>query len=214
MDIYGIDVSFPTNKVRYVANAIGIDYSWNHLMPFSDQANAPEYRAKHPVGKVPAIQDGDFSLFESNAIIRYLARKHKSSLYPEDLQQQAVIDQWMDFASIHVGGAIARVFWNVIGVKFMGEEPDVRSLETGRAFLKRFLPVVEEQLGKTRYIAGDELSLADFAMLAPLDPCEAAGVDLSGYPNIVAWRNDLQSQDFYQIDRSFGEKLISDLMSA
>ncbi|MFT5126790.1 MAG: glutathione S-transferase [Rhodothermales bacterium] len=214
MKIYGIDVSFPTNKVRYAANAMGLSYEFVHIMPFSPEAEAPDYRAKHPVGKVPVLEEDDgFSVFESNAIIRYLAVTHNSELYPADPRQRAVIDQWMDFASIHVGGAIARVFWNTIGVKFMNEEPDTNSLAAGHGFLDRFLPALDAQLADSAYMAGDALSLADFAALAPLDPADIIGVGLSQYANLSRWRADMQSRDWYQVDRSFGQQLISGLLA-
>lgn len=214
MKIYGFDASFPANKVRYVANAIGIAYKFEPIMPFSPESQTPEYRAKNPVGKVPAMVEEDgFSLFESNAIIRYLACKEASDLYPDDLRQRAIIDAWMDFGSIHIGAAIGRVFYNTIAVKFMNEEPDENSLATGHSFLARFLPAVEAQIRDSDYVVGDSLTLADFAILAPLDPAEIIGVDISQYPNLSRWRADLQSRDWYQVDRSMGQQLIATLLA-
>jgi glutathione S-transferase len=214
MKIYGIDVSFPTNKVRYVANALGLSYEFVHLMPFSPESEAPDYRAKHPVGKIPVLEEDDgFTIFESNAIIRYLAVSRGSELYPQDLRERAVVDQWMDFASIHIGTAIGRVFWNTIGVKFMNEEPDANSLAAGRGFLERFLPAVDAQIANSAYLLGDSLTLADFATLAPLDPAELIGLDLGAYPNVARWRADMQSRDWYQVDRSLGQSLIAKLLA-
>jgi len=214
MKIYGFDASFPANKVRYVANALSVDYEFVHIMPFTPESQSPEYRAKQPVGKVPAlVEDDGFSLFESNAIIRYLATTHGAKLYPDNPRQRAVIDAWMDFGSIHIGGAIGRVFWNTIGIKFMGEQPDQNSLDTGRSFLDRFLPAVDAQIGDSAYVVGGSLTLADFAILAPLDPADIIGVDVSQYPNISRWRADLQSRDWYQVDRSMGQQLIASLLA-
>ena len=65
------------------------------------------------------------------------------------------------------------------------------------SFLERFLPVVDAPLKERRYLAGGELTLADFNLLSALDPAEVAQVDLSGYLNITRWRQDLMGRDFY-----------------
>ena len=173
MKVYGLDLSNPTNKVRYVANYLKLDCEFEHVMPFSEQTQSDAYLKLHPAGKVPVIEDDGFTLFESNAIIKYLADKKKSSLYPQDLKQRAKVDQWMDFVSIHIRGAMARVFWNRIGVVFKNEKPDENSLKCGLAFLDRFLPIVEDQLGKGQYLIGDQFTLADFTLLAEIDGAEA-----------------------------------------
>ncbi|MDH3974924.1 MAG: glutathione S-transferase family protein [Deltaproteobacteria bacterium] len=214
MKLHGLDVSSPTNKVRYLANALGVDYEFNLVMPLSEQTQNEDYQKLHPAGKVPVLEDGDTTLFESAAIIKYLARKYKSSYYPEDIEIQAKIDQWIDFVSVHVRSAMVRVFWNTVGIKFMGEEVDEKSLQAGREFLDRFLPILDKQLGKNKYLAGNELTLADFNLLAELDAAEPAGVDITQYPNLNTWRENLRKEDFYQVDRSFGESLLAKHLNA
>jgi len=152
-------------------------------------------------------------LFESGAIIKYLAEKNNSPLYPRSIEKRATVNQWIDFVSIHIREAATRVFWNRIGVKFMGQEADLNSLEEGLKSLDRFLPVLDNQLGKCTYLAGDELTLADFSFLAELDGAEMFGLDLSSYAHITAWRQTLQSQDFYQVGRSRGRKLVEDRLA-
>lgn len=159
------------------------------------------------------MDDDGFVLFESNAIVKYLAQKNQSSLYPQVIKKRAKIDQWMDFISIHIRGAFVRVFWNTVGVRFMGEEPDQNSLHTGLKFLDSYLPVVDNQLSKSRYLAGDELTLADFCLLAELDGAEMMQLDLSNYSHLTKWRDDLKKQKFYQVDRSFGEAAVAERLA-
>ncbi len=213
MKIYGLDVSNPTNKVRYVANALGLDYEFELKMPFSEQVQNDEYQSLHPASKVPALEDGSFKLFESNAIIRYLAQKSNSDLYPQDLEKRAKVDQWMDFVTVHIRNAYGRVFWNRVGVKFMKEEPDVNSLNEGLKFLDRFLPIIDDQLGKSKYLASDDLTIADFNLLAELDGAEVCEIDLLKYKNLTAWRENLQNQDFYQVDRSVGAAIFEEILA-
>lgn len=215
MKLYGIDVSNNVNRVRYVANALGIEYVLEQVMPFSEKVQTPEYKQLHPASKVPVMVDDDgFVLYESNAIIRYLAQKYSSELYPKDLKKRAKVDQWMDFSVIHIGAAMGRVFWNMVAVRFLDLKQDAASLETGLKFLDKYLPIVDEQLSKSKFIAGEELSLADFSLLAALDPAEGSQVGLIKYAHLTRWRNNIKEKEFCQIDCSYGQALIAEKMAS
>ncbi|MGH8550407.1 MAG: glutathione S-transferase family protein [Methylococcales bacterium] len=161
------------------------------------EGQTKDYLAIHPAGKVPAIDDEGFVLFESGAITRYLADKVGSSIYPSDLQKRARVEQWTEFAAQHIAKAMERIFFNRVLYKVINTEKDERSLQEGLKFMGRFLPFVDAQLGKYRHFAMDDLTLADFVLLAWLDPAEVCDVDLSDYPKITEWRNRLMRQDFY-----------------
>ncbi len=208
LKIYGADLSAVANKVRVTANALDLDYEYVRVNIREGENRTEEYLKLHPAGKVPVIDDDGFILFESDAIIKYLAIKQKSSLYPGDLQQRATIDQWIDFTTIHLGGAMGRVLFNRLFAPFAKVSVDERSLADGLKFLDKFLPVIEGQLAKGTYLAGDEFSLADIVLLAVLDPAEAVEIDIGSYPNIVQWREGLQKKSFYtKCHASYGETL-------
>jgi len=208
LKIYGADLSAPANKVRMAANALELEYEYVRVSIRDGENRTEEYLKMHPAGKVPVIDDDGFVLFESDAIIKYLAAGQASPLYPSDNQQRALIDQWMDFATIHVGGAMGRVVFNRIFASFARVPVDERSLNDGLKFLNRFLPVVDRQLAKAAYVAGEQFSLADIVLLATLDPAEAAEVDLASYAHITKWREALRQKDFYtQCHQSYGEAL-------
>lgn len=210
LTIYALDLSSPALKVLYVANYLGLEYEKKGINLAEGEGQSEEYKKIHPAGKVPAIIDGDFSLWESNAIIRYLAAREQSDLYPADLRQRALVDQWMDFAALHIQNGIGRVLWNKIMAPKLGREVDENSLQCGMQFLNRYLPIVDEQLGKTPYIAGDKLSLADFTLLAHTDPLEAIEIDVKKYPNIDKWRQPLQAADFFQkVHKFYGESAMA-----
>lgn len=196
--LYGNRFSFNSNKVEFMANAIGVSYEFQSVDLAAGEQRKPDFLKVNPVGRIPALTDGSFMIFESNSICRYLAEKHNSPLYPKDLQKKAIVNQWLDFGSIHVGAAMGKIFFNTLVYKFVGETVDERSLQEGRKFLTNFLQILENQLKTNSYIAGGEITLADLNILAVLDPCEAVGFDLSGYPKLMAWRKNLQSQGFYK----------------
>jgi len=213
LKIYGANLSSPANKVRMIANILGLEYNYIQVNIREGEHRTKEYLALHPAGKIPVIDDDGFILFESDAIMKYLAISEMSSLYPDDMKQRAVIDQWIDFVSIHVGGAMGRVLFNRVFASFAKVPADERSLSDGIKFLGRFLPVIDQQLSKARYLAGDQFSLADIALLATIDPAEVADIDLLPYEHIVNWRNELKRKDFYINCHASYEDVVKSLMS-
>ncbi len=199
LKIYGFPISTWANRVRFTANRLGLDYEYVTIDLTKGEGQTESYLAIHPAGKVPAMDDDGFILFESGAIVNYLANKANSELYPQELKQRALVDQWSDFASNQIATPMGKVLFNTVIYKFVGAEKDENSLQEGRAFLDRFLPMIDAQLGKVSYLASDQLSLADMVLLAWLDPAELCEVDLSGYGNIIRWRDQLKQEDFYTV---------------
>ena len=208
LKVYGSDLSSPANKVRFVANYLGLKFDYIFVNLRQGEQNAPEFLKINPVGKIPAIDDDGFTLFESNAICRYLADKNNSAIYPKALKDRAIVDEWIDFGSLHVSAAVSKVIYNRIFAPMRKVEVDERSIKEGLEFLARFLPVVDAQLAKNKYLTGAQITLADFNMLAGLDPVEVCGIDITSYKNIVKWRNELKKQDFYtKCYKQYGESL-------
>jgi len=197
--IYGSDISAPSNKVRFMANLVGVEHEFRPIHLAKGEARTAEFLKKHPAGKVPVIEDDGFVLFESNTILKYLARKYRPELYPSGLEEQAITDQWMDFVSAHIGLAMAKIMFNRILAPRRNLEVDQRALDEGQKFIHRFLPPVENLLGPSgeACLLGERLSIVDVNLLATLDPAEASGIDLSRYANLQKWRNRLKKEDFY-----------------
>ena len=197
LKVYGADLSTYSNKVRFTANALNLEYEYVKVSLRDGENRKPEYLGLHPAGKIPVIDDAGFVLFESNAIIKYLTTKHGSELYPKDLKTRALIDQWIDFVTLHVGGAIDRIVFNRVFAPRIGAPVDERSAKTGTAFLNRFLPIVDKQLNKNTYLVGEKMTIGDINLLATLDSCEVAHIKLSSHESIVRLRDQLKGRDFY-----------------
>ena len=199
LKIYGNKISSPCHKVAFVAELIGREYEWVELEFGTDDLKSAEYRAIHPAGKVPAIQNGELTLFESEAIIRYLAEKAESPLFPADVETRALVNQWGYFSVIHVGNAMGKVFFNRVIAPRFDLEVDERSLTEGSDWLaRRFLPICDRRLGESEHLATADLSLADITLLSVLDPAEKADVDLSPFSNLTKWRGRLQGMEFWK----------------
>ena len=197
LKIYGSDLSSPSNKVRFVANHLGLKYDYNRVNLRQGEQRKPEFLQINPVGKIPAIDDHGFHLFESGAIIKYLADREKSPIYPSGLKERAMTDQWIDFLNLHVALGISKVTYNRLFAPMRGEEIDERSIKDGLTFLSKHLPVCDAQLANGKYFLGKDISLCDFTLLAVLDPAEAIDVDLLIYKNITKWRAELKAKSFY-----------------
>jgi glutathione S-transferase len=196
--LYGSGISYNVNKVRYCLNYLNLGYDWEQTNPMQGENQTVEYLNICPTGKIPSIEIDGFMLFESNAINRYLARKSMSSIFPLDEKSQATMDAWMDYVSIHMAQAVNRVMFNRLMAPIVGEKVDQESLKVGLKFLEKYFPVIEKQLSKNKFLAGNEFTLADINLLAVLDPCELIQVSLARFPNITKWRNALKTQSFYQ----------------
>ena len=197
LKVYGFPISTWANRVRFTANKLGLDYEYVTIDLTKGESQTEAYLAISPAGKVPAMDDDGFVLFESGAIVNYLANKAHSELYPQALEQRALIDQWSDFTCGQVAMPMGKVLFNSVIYKFIGAEKDDNSLAEGLALLDQYLPIIDAQLGKVSYLASDQLSLADMVLLAWLDPAELCEVDLSAYGNISRWRSQLKQEDFY-----------------
>lgn len=214
LKIYGADLSSPANKVRFTSNFLGLKYDYIRINLRAGEHQTMEFLKLHPAGKIPVIDDDGFVLFESNAIIRYLAEKNRSPLYPKDLKEKALVDQWIEFGSHHVGLAMSKVVYNRLFAPMRKVPVDEQSLKDGLGFLDRFLPVIDHQLAKNKFLAGNQTSLADVNLLAILDPAEVAAIDLSKYKNIVKWRSGLQKEEFYTKCYHSYEEALNKLRSA
>ncbi len=209
--LYGHKFSPPSNKVEMCMNLLSLEYEFIFIDLLKGQQRTNDFLSLAPFGKVPVLVDGNFKLSESNAIMKYLCKKSKSDLYSADFEKQAEIDMWCDFIAQHITmQGYAKVMFSKMVAPRIGVEPDQRAIKEGYENLNNFLSIIEEKLGKTKFLAGDKMTIADISLLSTIDPSEMIEVDLKLYPKLFAWRKNLQSQDFYQKTHKFyGESMMA-----
>lgn len=213
LKIYGANLSSPANKVRMTANYLEIPYEYVRVNLRGGEHRTAEFLKLHPAGKVPVIDDEGFVLFESDAIVKYLAVSRHSPIYPDGVKERALVDQWMNFATIHVGGAMGKVLYNRVFAPVIKVPVDENSLEDGQKFLSRFLPVVDRQLAASAFLAANTFTLADIVLLATIDPAEAAGIDVTPYTHIVKWRGELKQKEFYTKCHASYDEALKNMMA-
>ncbi|MGZ8387809.1 MAG: glutathione S-transferase family protein [Rhodoplanes sp.] len=120
----------------------------------------PDYLAMNSNGLVPTLEEDGFHLWESNAIVRYLAAKFGAgALDPADARARAVAGQWMDWQLTMAGPAIFPVFWGLVRTPL--EQRDPKAIDAGKAKTLEAMSILNAQLTKTAYVAGDAFSCGD-----------------------------------------------------
>jgi glutathione S-transferase len=187
MKIYSVQASNNCRRVNATVQHLGLEAALVEVN--MGDLKKPDYLAINPNGKVPSLVDGDLVLWESRAIMQYLAtKKPGNTLWPSDPKRQADIARWQFWESSHLSrGTGAFAFENLFKKIFMKQEPDAAALAVGAKEWNTFAPVLNAQLETRKWVVGDELTLADFSVGACFSYAEASQLPWDGYTHIKAW---------------------------
>jgi glutathione S-transferase len=180
-----------------VAHALTIPFEYQKVDLMAGDQKKEEFLQMNPAGKVPVLKDGEFCLFESNAICRYLGRLKDTTLFPKEVMASALVDQWMEYISHHVGTALGKILYNTHFYNVMGDQKDERSLQEGHRFLDAALQVVNKQYSKHQFLISDQLTIADICIVATLDPVSVLDFDIARYPAMAAQLDEMKAMKFY-----------------
>lgn len=160
LKIWGRTNSINVQKVLWCVDELGVAYErFDAGMAFG-VVNEPGYRAMNPNGRVPTIDDAGFVLWESNAIVRYLAAKHGAgTLWPDSLQQRADSDRWMDWCASTLAAPMTALFWQLI--RTPADKRDAKVAEDSRTQSEALMRMLDERLGTHGFIAGQHLTIGD-----------------------------------------------------
>jgi len=167
-------------------------------------SRAASYRAVNPLGKVPALVDGDVSLWESNAINWYIAEKHpEAALLQPTPAGRASVQRWLLFQAAHVSPAAMAINRELSARhrSYWGLRHDPAAAETGRQELARYLPVLEATLADREWLEA-RFSLADIAYAPHLAFLVEGGFDFAGTPRVRSWLDRLLSRPAWQQARA------------
>ena len=158
--IWGRLSSVNVQKVAWCADELGLDYERIDAGGKFGRNGTPEYLAMNPNGLVPVIEDDGFVLAESNAIVRYLAARHREAgLWPEDLRQRAEVDRWMEWQSTELTPATKDAFWQLI--RTPQDKRDAAAIEASRAKTEHYAGILDGVLASRPYVAGRAFTAAD-----------------------------------------------------
>ena len=201
IEIYAFPPSPRGFKPMAVANHLGLDWTLRMIDLRKGEQKTAQYAALNPNMRMPTLKDGDYVLWESNAILQYLAGKRpESGLLPKDERARLDVTRWQFWDLAHWDPTCAVfIFENVVKpVVLKSGEPDQAALAKGAEQFHRAAKVLDDQLKRNKFVAGDRLTVADFSIGAPLNYAEMARMPLASYPEIARWHGTLRALPAWQ----------------
>jgi glutathione S-transferase len=189
MKLYGFPPSPRTWQVRAVAAHLGIPIELEFVDLTKGAQRTPEYLALNPTARAPILVDGDFKLWETTAIVQYLAGQKPNTLWPDDVRTRADIMRWQSWHIAHWSGnacqplLVERVVKQILNAGPPDEAVVARALDA----FHREARVLDTHFAKQPWLVGDAITLADFAVASPLFYAERGGLPLADYPRLREW---------------------------
>lgn len=177
--LYDMELSGNAQKVRMALALLGLEY--DNVAPDADYRASSDYRAMHPLGQVPVLIDGDHVVRESQAILAYLAAKHRPGDWDgRDAAERSEIALWLSHAANEISNGPGALRLK----QLFGAAVDA---DKAAAVTERILPVIEAHLQGRSWLVGDRLTIADLAASPYIALAGDGGVDLDRWPAITAW---------------------------
>ena len=197
IEVWGRRSSSNVQKVIWALDELGLEFK-RHTVGGSFGGNRePDYLKMNPNGLVPVLRDGDVTMFESNAIVRYLAARYgEGTLRPKDAKGLAAAEQWMEWQNLNVVPPISAIFWNEVRTPKM--QRDANKIAAAEANLAKVLPIADNALASSRWFAGDSFSYGDIAMGVLYWRYFKVGGQMRDLPNIGRWFEALQQRPAYR----------------
>jgi len=182
--VHGRATSSNVQLVMWTVGELGLEHRRLDVGGSFGGTDTPEYRAMNPNGLVPVLQDGDVTLFESVAIMRYLAARYgKEDFWPKDPVKRASLDQWAEWGKVTFSPAVLNIFIQLVRMREADRKPAAiagAAMEVGR-----LAKILDDRLGEGPYLDGAAFTFADIAvgallyryMTLPFEKAEAPRLD-------------------------------------
>ena len=182
LTIYG-SVNSRALRVMWMAAELGISYNHKDWLPRAPETKTPDFRALNANGRIPTIDDDGFVLSESMAINLYLAKKHKSALYPADPKNEALALQWSLWETDRLDRQIVDYQRHSSQLPAAERKPELAEKAWGECIPA--LDVLDAQLAKATWLVGTDFSIADLNVASAL--YRALTIDLAKWPHVQTW---------------------------
>lgn len=197
LNILGRATSTNVQKVLWFCDAQGIEYDHdNDIGGAFGRNDSPEYLIMNPNGRVPVVIDDGFVMWESCSIMRYLARKSKSDLYPSDFALRQVVERWMDWELSLLAPRHVPVFIGMVRTKPENRNTDAITNSVGQ--WNAAMQVLEDQLSENTYVAGEAFTLADIPIAPIAHRWFNLEIDRIDAPNIQRWYDSFSGDAGFQ----------------
>ena len=188
--IWGRANSVNVQKVLWCCAELGVEFERIDAGMQFGVVDTPEYQAMNPNALIPTIDDDGFILWESNTIVRYLAKRHgEGSLFPGNLKAQCHAEQWMDWQATTLWPGFRDAFWQLVRVP--EAERDIAAVDASLQATAKRLASLEARLQDSRFVVGDTLTIADIPLGPTLYRCFSFGIERGDFPNVARWYDAL-----------------------
>ncbi len=197
LKIWGRTNSINVQKVMWVVDELGIAHQRIDAGMQFGLVDEAWFRVMNPSGRVPTIDDDGFILWESNAIVRYLASKYGAgNLSPSSVEACASADRWMDWSITTMAPLMTPLFWGHI--RTAPEKRDLRALEDVRLEMEQVMKVLDANLAASVYVAGNELTIGDIPIGCFVHRWVALPIEHGNHSHVAAWYARLSERPAFQ----------------
>jgi glutathione S-transferase len=195
--LWGRATSSNVQKVRWALGELGLSYEHIPLAGRYGGNKTPEYLAMNPNGTVPTLRDGDLVLWESHAILRYLAAEYgAASLWPASPGERAICDQWTDWAVAEFQKGWIEVFWLL--VRTPEAQRDAERIERTIALTERLLGILDGGLASRPWLGGERFTYADIPVGVAMYRWTTMPIARQSHPNVERWHRALRERPAYR----------------
>ncbi len=196
LKILGRNNSVNVIKVLWCAAELGLDFDRTNIGGAFGGNDQPEYLAKNPMGRVPTVEDGDLILWESQAIVRYLAATHGiGTLWPEDPGERALSDLWMDWYTAHLHPPMTTIFWGLVRTAEADRDND--AIAAAKVEAGKLWSVLDQHLEGRDFVNGEQLTIGDFPVGAAAFRYYSLVEERPHMPNLNKWYAALGERPAY-----------------
>jgi glutathione S-transferase len=198
LKIWGRASSFNCQKVLWLIDELGLPHEHIPAGGQFDRRDEPAFRAMNPHGWVPVLEDAGLAIWESHAILRYLAAKYGAAqLWSDDPGTRSLADRWMDWSQTALQpDFLMGVFWGYY--RTPAEQRDWPAINRNIARCADHFRLLDAMLARQRFLLGDALSLADIPIATSLFRYFELDIERPDVPNVRAWYERLQQRPAYR----------------
>lgn len=194
--LWGRRNSMNVQKVVWALEELGVAYERHNAAGSYGGTNTADFKTMNPMGLVPVLRDGDTTMFESNAIVRYLAARYgEGNLRPHGFGALARAEQWMDWAQLNIGPPMTALFFQSVRTAPGSRNKEVSVQATEQ--LHKLLPVADAALASSRFLAGDAVSFGDIPLGVMIWRLNCFDWQWPVLPHLERWHEALKTRPAY-----------------
>jgi glutathione S-transferase len=188
MKLYYDPITVNCRKVAAGFSLMGVSFEKVHVDYLAGGHKDPAFLDINPNAALPVLVDGDFKLWESNAILQYVADKHEAFVYyPRELKVRADIHRWQLWESAHWFPSCYVYMFENVAKPLMKAEPDLAAIDREAPNWHKLAHILDQRLANQHWLCGENVTLADIAVAAPMHLHTYQKLPLNAHPNLKRW---------------------------